>query len=265
MKCPNLIFAVTVCVLTSLSALAINGEAKLERIEPTAEGYIKLSFKIALNRLRTVSLIDDDGVATLATIAYTLLEKPEEELHSKRKSWNDLKNKPVEDWVSVFPLIQKLIPTIEKAYHESLARVPELEKENAGDAETLAKIKELKGLYDLGLTQLTRIKEEVVSKHSETAPSYELFNNTIGEFLNRHAGWHRGKGHHTYTTIEKIGMETITTEDVVLNQPDTGNPISYVLMGILGFKLSEGRLGTKLMLEADFKTLIPAYLENVRK
>src|SRR5688572_567809 len=45
-----------------------------------------------------VTLVDNDGVGTLAVLHYMLVQKPSFDIYLGKAKWEDLKNQPVEGW-----------------------------------------------------------------------------------------------------------------------------------------------------------------------
>lgn len=177
-----------------------------------------------------ITLIDDDGVATLATLQYMLIQKLSEDLYLEKSKWENVRFKAVEGWNK----------NVQAAYLEALNR---------------ALIFYLRNGKKKGAQELKQIilKLELLQK----SPTYEDLNE-IGKWLNENAKNHS----YTMKVIEKDKEEQIKKGQPLLDNT-SDNPLGTALSGRGGYTLPTRLLSkSRAFFDVDLKTIVTRYFSS---
>ena len=221
--------AVFILSLIGVSLFALPPQASFDSMSKGESGDTKLNFSIGgFGAPKKITLVDDDGVATLATLQYMLIQQPSEDLYLDKAKWDKLKNDYVKGWDK----------NVQDVYIESLERALKFYKENPGAGQGKAK-------------ELETIMNKI--KFAKTlAPTYENLNE-IGAWLDKNAR------KHSYTMEFHDQNEGKKRTEKLIDNNTSTNPLGTALSG-RGFSLpTEMMSKSRATFEGDLKSLLIRY------
>jgi len=218
-------FAGVIFAFLGTFAIAIPPKASFNSMKKL-DGDTLLHFTINQQK---ITLIDDDGVGTLATLQYVLIQNPSEALYLKKSKWENVRNEAVEGWNK----------NVKAAYLEALNRAKIVYLKNG----------KKKGAQELEQIILKLEKLELLQK----SPTYEDLNE-IGKWLNENAINHS----YTMKVIEKDKEEQIQKGQRLIDN-SSDNPLGTALSG-RGFTLpTRFLLRSRAVFVVDLETIVTRY------
>lgn len=191
-------------LVTAASAYALPPVASFTGITPDGANT-NLNFVIDGTRH---TLVDDDGVATLAALQYLLIQNHSDAIFGGNAKWDEVKSRTIPP--QAIPI---LVKQMERAY--------EFYTENARRANGATKAALLKGAADL--------RPLIVSWSTKGSLTYEELNQ-LGGWLDRNASRHS----YEVASTPKGGRTTTRTQRLIDN--NSNNPVGTSLSG-RGFTL----------------------------